>query len=185
MKNLAGLALALLLCNSAVAGEIDISFNSDAFRFFYIHDFASRDLQSDFGYLYNKDEGWVANASLYLTGFASDGENPLQAGLGGRTGVVSGDDSGQSGVPLAVGGFLKYSFPSMDRLHIRGDAFIAPSILSMGDLDKYQDYSFRVGYNVMREADIYLGWRFVEGKFDNSTKAEFDDGFNIGINIRF
>jgi hypothetical protein len=185
MKHLASLALALLLCNNVFAGEIDFSFNSDAFRIFYIHDFASKDLQSDFGYLYNRDEGWVANASLYLTGLASDGENPLKAGLGGRTGVVNGDGSNESGVPLAVGGYLQYTFPRMDRLHIRGDAYIAPSILTLSDLDKYQDYSFRVGYNIMREADLYLGWRYVEGRFENGSEVKFDDGFNLGFNIRF
>ena len=83
MKNLASLALAVLLCNSAYAGEVDFSFNSDAFRAFYIHDFKNNDLQSDFGLLYNGDDGSVINVSLYLSGFASDGSSPLQAGIGG------------------------------------------------------------------------------------------------------
>ena len=185
MKRGLAFTAALLLCGGAFADEIDFSFNSDAFRMLYIHDFDANDLQSDFGYLYNDDDGWVANASLHLTGLASDGANPLRAGLGGRTGYVNGDRSGQRGVPLAVGGFIKYSFPNLNRLSIRGDAYIAPSILTLGDLDKYQDYSVRIGYNVLKAADIYLGYRFVEGKFDNNTKAKFDDGANIGFNLRF
>jgi hypothetical protein len=185
MKILNSLVLALLLCSNAIAGEIDFSFNSDALRLLYIHDWGNRDLQSDFGVLYHQDEGWVANASLYIAGFASDGDNPLQAGLGGRTGYVSGDLSGQSGIPLAVGGFVKYTFPRLNRVNIRGEAWIAPEILSAGDLDKYQDYTLRVGYNVMKEADLYIGYRYVQGQFSNGTKAEFDNGANVGFNIRF
>jgi len=185
MKNLASLALAVLLCNSALADEVDFSFNSDAFRAFYIHDFRNNDLAADFGLLYNGDEGNVLNVSLYLTGFASDGSSPLQAGIGGRTGWVDGDNSGQSGAPLAVGGFLKYTFKKLNRVSIRGEAWYAPEILSFGDLDEYEDFSVRVGYNLLKAADIYIGLRYVRGDFDNDSKAEFDDGANIGFNIRF
>jgi len=185
MKNLASLALAVLLCNAVLADEVDFSFNSDAVRAFYVYDFRSNDLAADVGLLYNDDEGNVLNVSLYLTGLASDGASPLQAGIGGRTGWVDGDDSGQSGAPLAVGGYLKYNFKQLNRLCIRGDAWYAPEILSFGDLDEYEDFSVRVGYNVLKEADIYLGLRYVRGNFDNDSKAEFDDGANIGFNIRF
>ena len=185
MKNLAILALAVCLCNSAFASEIDFSFNSDAFRAVYIHDFKNHDLQSDFGFLYTDDDGYVANASLYLSGFASDGASPLQAGIGGRSGIVDGDHSGQTGVPLAVGGYLKYTFPNLNRVNIRGEVWFAPDILSFGDLEKYQDYTVRVGYNILKQADIYIGLRYVKGDFDNNTKVEFDDGANIGFNVRF
>jgi len=185
MRFLAAGLVALLCCNAANAGEVDFSFNSDAFRFFYVHDFDANELQSDFGFLYNEDDEWVANVSLYLTGLASDGTNPLQAGLGGRTGYVNGDSSKQTGVPLAVGGWVKYTFPKVDRLNIRADLFFAPSILSFGELDKYQDLTFRIGYNVLKEADIYLGYRYVEGDFDERPKVKFDDDFILGFNIRF
>jgi hypothetical protein len=185
MKNLASLALVVLLCNPAYAGEVDFSFNSDAFRAFYIHDFKNNDLQSDFGLLYSDDNGSVVNVSLYLSGFASDGASPVQAGIGGRTGWVDGDKSGQSGAPLAIGGYLKYTFNRLNRVSLRGDVWFAPEILSFGDLDKYQDYSVRLGYNILKQADIYIGLRYVKGDFDNGSKAEFDDGANIGFSIQF
>jgi hypothetical protein len=184
MKFPAAILLALLLCTAAKADEVDLSFNSDAFRVFYIHDFANNDLQSDFGLLIG-DDGWVANTSLYLTGFASDGTNPLQASIGGRTGYVSGDKSGQDGAPLALGGAIKFSFPGMNRLNIGAALWYAPDVLTLGDLDTYQDYSLRVGYSVMQQADLYVGYRYVESSFDNGTKAKFDDGFNLGFSIRF
>jgi len=185
MKFPAGFVLGLLLCSAASADEIDLSFNSEAVRFGYVHALARNDLQADFGLLASNDEGWVATSSLYLTGFASDGANPLQASVGGRTGWVSGDDSGQGGAPVAVGGALKYTFPRFNRLSLRGEAWFAPDILCIGDLDKYQDYTLRLGYSVLRQADLYAGLRYVRADFDNDSKAEFDNGANIGFNIRF
>jgi hypothetical protein len=185
MKTLTSLVLVLLLSGSAIADEIDFSFNSDAFRFIYAHDFASNDLRSDFGLLTTDDEGWIATTSLYLTGAASEGNNPLEAGIGGRTGWVEGDLSKQSGLPLAVGGFLKYTIPRFNRVSLRGEAWFAPDILSFGDLERYQDYSVRIGYNVLKQADIYLGYRYVKGHFSKAPSAEFDDKAHLGISIRF
>ena len=58
MKIAAGLWASVLLCTVASAGELDLSFNSDAVRAFYIHDFANRDVQSDVGFLSNSDKQW-------------------------------------------------------------------------------------------------------------------------------
>ena len=185
MKIFSGLAASVLLCNFASAGEIDLSFNSDAVRAFYVHDFVNNDLQSDFGILTDSDKGEVFNVSLYLTGLASDGVNPLQAAIGGRTGYVDGEGSGQEGFPLAVGGYFKYTFPDSDRLSLRFDLWYAPDVLTLDDLDTYQDYSVRLGYNVLRQADVYVGARYVNGDFDNGSDVTFDNGLNVGFNIRF
>lgn len=185
MKFTAGVMLGLLLCSAASADELDLSFNSDAVRFEYVHAFSQNDLQANFGLLSNSDEGWVATSGLYLSGFASDGANPLQAAIGGRTGWVNGDDSGQDGLPLAVGGYLKYTFQRLNRVSLRGDAWFAPDVLCIGDLDKYQDYSLRLAYSLLEQADLYVGVRYVRGDFDNDSKAEFDDDAIIGFNIRF
>lgn len=185
MKFPAGIMLGLLLCNAATADEIDLSFNSDAVRFEYVRDLRSNDLRADFGLLSNSDDGWAATTSLYLSGLASDGSNPLKAAIGGRVAWVNGDDSDQDGASLAIGGYLNYVFPRLNRVSLRGDAWFAPDILSIADLDKYQDYSLRLGYSVLKQADLYVGLRYVRGDFDNDSKAEFDDGAIIGLNIRF
>jgi hypothetical protein len=185
MRSLVGVAAMVLLCTNAIADELDLSFNSDAFRFLYVHDFADNELQSDFGILNDSDKGFVVNASLYLTGFASDGQSPIQAGVGGRTGWVDGDDSGQTGAPLALGGYLKYTLPNFNRVSIRVDAYYAPDILTLSDLEKYEDYTIRLGYNVLENADIYVGARYVKGEFDNDTDVLFDNGMHVGMHLRF
>jgi hypothetical protein len=109
----------------------------------------------------------------------------LQAAIGGRTGWVNGDDSGQDGVPLALGGYLEYTFPRLSRVSLRGDAWYAPDALCAGDLDKYQDYTLRLAYSLLEQADLYVGVRYVQADFSNDSDADFDDDAIIGINIRF
>lgn len=185
MKKLTGVVSVLLLCANATASELDLSFNSDAVRFLYVHDFVDSDLKGDLGFAHNSDKGTVITGSLYVTGLASDGDNPLQAGIGGRTGYVDGEESKQTGLPVAVGGFLQYTFPAMNRLALRADAWIAPDILTLGDLDKYQDYSIRLQYAVLRQADVYVGARYLSTEFSNDSKALIDNGVHAGLNFRF
>ena len=42
-----------------------------------------------------------------------------------------------------------------------------------------------MGYNILRDADIYLGLRYVEGQYDRQRKAEFDSGVILGVALRF
>jgi len=174
-----------VLCVQTVAGELDLSFNSDAVRIFYLHDFENSDLYADVGFVNNSDKGSVIAGSLFIRGFASDGENPLEAGLGLRSGYVDGDGPDQSGIPVAVGAFFRYALPNMDRVSVRGDAWIAPDVLSLGDLDKYEDLSVRLQYALLREADIFIGARYLNAEFSNGSRALIDNGLNAGFNIRF
>lgn len=185
MKYLSGLTAALLLCANVLAYEIDLSFNSDAIRAFYKYEFDRSDLQGDVGFANNSDKGFVINASLFVSGFASDGLNPLQAGVGARTGYVDGDDSGQSGLPVAIGGFVTYTLPALNRVSVRADAWYAPDILTIGDLEKYEDYSIRLQYNLLKSADVYVGARYLRTEFSNGSTATIDNGMHIGLNFRF
>jgi hypothetical protein len=185
MKSTVALAAAILLCTNAVADELDLSFNNDAFRIVYARDFASSELSWDAAVLNHSDNGYVVSGSIYLTGFASGGDNPLEAGLGARAAWVDGDESSQNGIPLAPGGFLKYTLPNYNRISIRVDAYYAPDVLTFDDVEKYEDYSIRVAYNLMKEADIYVGARYVKAEFDNDSEQHFDTGMNLGVNLRF
>lgn len=185
MKSFVGLAATVLLCATATAGELDLSFNGNAVRASWVQDLDNSDLKAEYGLLNNSEEGIIVNASVFQSGYASDGDNPLQAGLGGRTGYIDGEDSGQNGVPLAVGGYVKYTLPYRNRLSIRADIYYAPDILTALDLERYEDYSVRLAYNFLRDGDIYIGARYVKGKFDNDSDPLFDNGLHLGVNIRF
>jgi hypothetical protein len=185
MRFVFALLAAGLLCAQAAADEFDLSFNSDALRVSYLRDLRNSKLGLDGGWLYNSDNGSAVHVGLALSGFASEGANPVRAGLGGRVVYVDGDLSDQSGFGLGVGGYLSYTLAKFNRVTLTGAAYFAPDILTLSDLEKYQDYTAKVGYQFMREAEVYFGARYVKGNFDTAPNALFDNGMHVGFNVEF
>jgi len=178
--------LAFLLASSSVfAGEARLSLNGDAFRARYTHDFDNLEIKLGGGWLHNSDRGEVIDASVYLPGWVTKGKNPLRAGLGVRGVFTDADEIDQDGGAVAVGGFLDYTLPRFNRLFILAEVYFAPEVLSIGDLEQYEDYSIVLGYNMMKSADIMLGARYVKGEYDNSGSSLFDNGMNLGFRIKF
>ncbi len=185
MRCVLALLAAGLLCVQAAADEIDLSFNSDALRIIYFHDLRESRLNIDGGWLDNGDNGDAVHVGVTLRGFASEGANPIRAGLGGRLAFVDGDRTDQSGFGLGVGGFLSYTLTRFNRITLTGAAYFTPNVLTDSDLEKYQDYTARIGYQFMRDAEVYLGVRYIKGDFDGAPNVVFDDGMHIGFSINF
>jgi hypothetical protein len=177
--------MCVLVCAQGLADEIDISFNSDAVRAIFARPLANTSLQWDAGWLHHSDNGDVIHAGLNLVDFASDGVDPLKAGIGGRVVYTNGDHSNQDGFAVPLGGSLRYVFPRYNRIYVSGALYYAPDILSIGDMEKYQDYMFQVGYNIMHDANVYIGARYVKGEYDDARDSRYDTGMNIGINLNF
>jgi len=175
-----------VLCAQVFADEVDLSLNSDALRLQYVYEMESTGLNVDGGWLYNSDNGDVLHVGLHLVDLASSGRDTLEAGLGGRFVYTNGDFTQQSGLAVPIGGFLRFVPRAIDRLSVSGSAYFAPAILSLGDMDQYQEYSFRVGYNVLREADVYAGARYVKGAYKNGVAdVRYDTGLHVGMTLRF
>jgi len=175
----------VLVCAQGLADEIDISLNGDAVRAIFARQIADSSLQWDAGWLYHSDNGNAVHVGLNLVDFASDGVEPLKAGIGGRVVYTNGDFSDQDGFAVPLGGSLRYVFPRYNRIYISGAAYYAPEILSIGDMEKYQDYMFQLGYNIMHDADVYIGARYVKGEYDDARDSRYDTGMNIGFNLNF
>jgi len=185
MKRILSLAGMALFCLPVAADEVDLGFNADALRLVYTHPFKSNDLQLDGGWLHHTDHGDVLHIGLNLSDIASSGSKELVGGLGGRLAWQNGDLSKQDGFSVPVGGFLFYTPKQYDRISFGFAAYFAPSVLSLGDAEKYQDYTLRFSYNVMRQADIYVGARYVKGEYKNAPDAYYDTGMHIGLTLRF
>ncbi len=185
MRFFLGLAGWLLLTTPLMADEISLSFNTDAFRVDYSRPFSDRALQWNTGWLQDSDKGTVLHGGLHLTGQIAEGPNPVRGGLGMRLVYTNGDRSKQDGFGLGVGGFFKYNFPRYDRFFVAGHAYYAPSVLSVGELDSYADLDLRAGYNVMRNADAYIGVRHVKGDYDDAPDVKYDSGLHVGLALRF
>lgn len=185
MRALIILASVLLWSLPVQASELDLGFNSDAFRVTFSRPVGSNSLEWDAGWLHHSDNGDAVHGGLYLTGDASSGSQPVRGGLGLRGVYTDGDRKNQEGLSFALGGFFRWAIPRYDRFAVSGHAYFSPEVLSMGDADKLQDYEIRVGYNVIQQADVYVGARYVRGDYEQAPNAYFDTGLNLGVELRF
>ena len=172
-------------CAPVAADQVDLGFNSDALRLVYVHEFRDAPLQIDGGLLYHSDNGEAVHVGVNLVDVASSGSRELVGGLGGRLVYQNGDLSSQDGFAIPVGGFLAYTPQRFNRFTLSVAGYFAPSILTIGDTEQYHDYSVRLAYNVMRQADVYIGARYVRGDYDNAPDAYFDTGMHVGLTLRF
>lgn len=179
------LAACTLLAPALGAAELDLNLNDDAARLTYAADVSDRNLRVDGGILHHQDRGDVLHVGLNLTGEASPGSNPVVGGLGGRIIYADADLNNRDALYLGIGGFLRYTLPEYNRFSVYGHLYYAPDVLAFGDGDRYEEIEARVSYNVLRQADIYLGVRYSNARFENGGSQTMDNGLHVGIQLRF
>jgi len=176
----------LLLPFPLLAAGVDINVNSEAFRLTADYPLPNRNVLIDGSWLH-RGKADALSVGGYLTGKAAGGNQPLIAGLGARFYYVNydGGSDSQDGSNLALGGFVQYQFPQFDRLSVGGNLFYAPSVLSFGDSDEFYEVGTWVGYSVIRDAEVYLGWRRLKSDFDQGGETMIDTGVHVGLRVRF
>ena len=183
-----GLSLLLVAMSfigaTADAHEFDLSLNGDALRLSYATAVGDG-LRIDGGYLGDSDEGDVVHAGFQVVGDAAPGDQRLQAGIGGRLAYLDGDGSNREGFALGLGGSVRWAVPRYNRFTVSGELYWAPDILAGGDAEEYTDGTVRVGYSVTRQADVYVGARYVSADYENRASIKFDTGLHAGFNLRF
>jgi hypothetical protein len=176
--------MASLPAGLAAAAEVNLDVNNSAAKLL-VGVPLSNNLLVDGAWLYHADNGHVLSAAGHITGAAS-GVDPLQGGLGLRLSYIINDrESEEDGAALALGGFLRYTLPQYDRIHFSGSLYYAPEVLSFSDVDEYYEYGLDAGYSVLKNADVYLGWRTVKADFKNDGTERMDTGFHVGFRARF
>ncbi len=182
-----GLCLWAGLASAQTAGKaLDINLNSDSVRLGFAWRLGNPNYLADVGWLHSEDDGDVVHASFHLVDAAAGPNTPLQAGLGLRVVHTRTDPSVANGTALALGGFARYTLPKADRFNFGGYLYYAPNVTSFGDKDEYFEIGARAGYNVIRDADIYVGVRRIEAKYDGATgRYTYDSGLHVGFEFRF
>jgi hypothetical protein len=145
------------------------------------------DLEVQASWLHNQDRGDVASIGLFQVGFASSGNQPIEAGLGAKAVFTDADNNvgAGSGSSVALGAFGRWVIPGADRVAVGGELYLAPGVLSFSDQDGYREANVYVSYDVLKTTWIYLGYRYVKANFDNRPNVTFDDQFNVGFRMNF
>ena len=137
------------------------------------------------GGIYNEDSGnWALSAGFNAVD-ATMANRELIGGVGFRG---FGLHTGQSDISVAigVGGFLRWQPDFMNGLGLEGQGYVAPSILSFGDLvDTYEGVG-RLTYKVLPQARAFLGYHVLGGTYvDGNVWEAVDSTFHIGFRITY
>lgn len=177
--------------NALAEARLDLNLSNDAARLKYMTPITSSGMYVDFGYLYHRERGDVLNGGLLLVGNASGGPNTINAGLGVQAYILHVDSKLRHGPvthnnsnAIALGGFVGYQFPTANRLGLSAHVYYSPDIVALGGLTRFLEYGVRASYQVLRNADVYVGFRQLKGDY-GSGYHNYDTGIHVGLQLRF
>jgi len=188
MKVFSLMGIAALCAAAALpvhAQQLDINVNGDAFRI--AMDGAMPNLGKasyDVGVISRSDDKNFLNVhgGLLLRGDAGAEEVRMRAGLGVRGQYIDiGDATGGGG---ALGGEFDVRLPEADRFSLFGYGYYQPKVLSTGDVDGQTEWALGLGYEVLRDASLYVGYREVRTDLGDYSYTS-DDGAHIGLKLNF
>ncbi len=183
---LAALSIALVAGSAtARADGLDLNLNDDAARLTYRRPLQSRPVEIDGSWLHHQDNGDVASIGLHLSGNSGTTQNPVNTGIGGRVYFLDADRVGADGGVLAIGGFARWKLPQANRVGIGGHLYFAPDVIAFGDAEQYFEVAVYASYEILREAEAYVGLRNVKADFEDAPEVTFDTGLHLGLRLRF
>ena len=180
-------AIALALSVAAaptLAADADFSLTSESVKGQVNFFDARSEMQAGAGYTYHEGSRHLFNGEFHAQGQTALGNLPTTAGIGFRG--LYWDDDDLDGGGVGVGGYATVNIPTVPGLSFSGSAHYAPSILSFGDSEDVTDIEARISYRVIRNADVYAGYRYINTDLeDSSHDVNLDEGVLVGMKIFF
>jgi len=169
----------------AFAGDMDLSLTNNSVKGQVNFLGPNDDVQLGGGYTYHEGSRHIANVDFHAQGRTAVGNLPTTAGVGVRG--IGWDDDSLDGGALGIGGFATVNLPRVPGLSFTGGLHYAPSILSFGDSDDMTSLELRGSYRVIRNAEVFAGYRYLNTDLDSSSRGDIDldDGVMAGIKIYY
>ncbi|HSC48301.1 MAG TPA: YfaZ family outer membrane protein [Gammaproteobacteria bacterium] len=178
----------LVLASAAFATQaanIDFNLGSNAAAVDFSTNLTDSGLVGDLGYLHHTDRVDVLDAGLALNGNASPVGSPLIFNVGAKAFFISPKNVNENGLAIGVGANFRYTWPTYNRFAIGGELYYAPSIVSFRNTDRYLQAGVRAAYQVLRNADLYVGYRYVSAAFGGSSNITLDSSLMVGMSLTF
>lgn len=123
-------------------------------------------------------DGSIYSAGILLNQVAND---LVSFRVGGKATIMTIEDS-ETEFALPLGGDITYKGETQSNYYrIRGFAYIAPEILSFGDLERYIELGVQAEYPFSDQLSGYIGYRNISTTFDSSAEdADISNGLYLG-----
>ena len=187
----AALLFGLTAMNAQAQGDLDFSVSDDTAKIQVSSDVPYNDLSWTAELLHFEDSGLSANiigGGIFVAGRSNASTARQTAGVGGKFLFVEGDGI-EAGSGVAIGGFIRHTLSQANLVSLRGEMFVSPGIISFQGMESYLEYSGRIEYQLLEQANVYLGYRNVQGDFSRDAggeaEVEFEQGIIAGLNLGF
>lgn len=177
------IAALTLTAAPALASDLDLGLTSDSVKGHFNFMNTNSELQFGAGYTYHEGSRHILNADFYAQGRTAIGNLPTTAGIGLK-GIGWEDDPADGGA-IMPGGFATLNVPDAPGLSFTGSLHYAPSILAFGDSDDLTSIEIRTSYRVIRNAEVYAGYRYLNTNFEGPGDLNLDEGLLAGMKLFF
>ena len=166
-----------LLSSTTMASDFNLGINNDTVE---VGLYAPLSQSSRFSadYLYHDQDGDMLELGFQVTNRVARGNMAL-----GLKAVKLWSDVRDNGHAFAIGG--DYSLMVAPKTSIALSAYYAPSVLSYSGVDRFYHADAKVVYDLMPNADVYVGYRDVHFKFENARSQTLDQSLYLGATLKF
>lgn len=184
-RGICSVALLCLFSVPALADWLDININDETLFLEYSYmPFYESNLHMSFGYLYySESDGDDVHAGMIGMFIAERLAENTSVAIGGKAYAI--DALGEKAVSIALGGAVRQNFSFAPLAGVEAYGYMAPKVTSFGKAERMFEAGARVFYEVLVNADVYLGYRNLQVKYDGGSMEEAEDGFHIGLRMRF
>ncbi|MGH8398292.1 MAG: YfaZ family outer membrane protein [Gammaproteobacteria bacterium] len=183
---IAGVLVALsVMAFGAQASNLDLNLGSNAAAVDFSTNLTNTGLQGDLGYLHHTSQVDIGSAGVQVVGNSNPVGSPFIFAVGGKVFFISPKQYNGNGTVLGLGGSFDYTWPTYNRFHIGGELYYAPNIVSFNNADRYLQYGVKAGYEILHNADLYVGYRHITAAFTGTSTVTLDSTFMVGLNLSF
>lgn len=178
-----------LLCSGIHAQTLDFNLSNDTAEAAFAAPFASTGFgRSSFGVSVlfsdkDADNNWITGGGITVAGEAGADVPGLEFGVSvnGYIAEVAAYDL----VAIPLGAQVRYTPPQFSRFFGMLAMEYAPDIVTFNDGEKLAKSVVRVGYEILPDADVYVGYRNIRVGIKNRPDVGVDEGWYLGVNLRF
>jgi len=186
---------ALLPASSVLSAGLDLKLSNETAEITFLTQsstFGYGGADIGIGLFVNENDDFLVNGSIVVSGSGTGDVRALHFGVGGKAyagqidlSSTNPNASDPSGGAIAIGGNVRYVFPSNTPIAILVEGFWAPSVTSFSDFDRLAEYRAALELEVTPSARAYVGYRKLEVELDTGLKVDLDDNAHIGVRFAF
>ena len=185
LLNVSLLCFIPLLPQAALASEFDMRISDDAIHANYSVANSAGTGQFGLGYFYkNEDQAInILNLDLHTKGQTAIANLPTTVGIGFQANLFKEDEI--KGSAIGIGGSVRVNLPEIPGLSIETALHYAPEVLAFGDSDEFRRFRLQVNYRIIENADLSLGYRYLNVGIEDADNHTFESGAFLGVKLAF